>query len=257
MDPARAQVPRHACPQADLLTTIARLLARRQLHNAPSLHTGWTIQQLATDEYRILEVLNYELTTPTPTAWIEVLERRLSLGQELQLPAAISPAHPACATRRACTQCASHCRGLHSGPSLYSELQTLSSSWSVCLVRLRRPLGLFGTDCSLLRFTASLVVRHSTPFVTFRHCARDSHWMCACHFLIFWMFHFACAHSSFFMLARVSRLSLSYCLQKNRRCLASTRASTSKKQRPQWRLFIQLLPLTVSEIATLADPPFS
>ena len=49
-----------------------RQTPRHQLHNAPSLHTAWTIQQIVTEEYRILEVLNFELATHTPAAWIEV-----------------------------------------------------------------------------------------------------------------------------------------------------------------------------------------
>ena len=57
-----------ARPLADLLTAIARLLARRQPHNAPLLHTAWTIQQIVTEEYRILGVINYELPTHTPAA---------------------------------------------------------------------------------------------------------------------------------------------------------------------------------------------
>ena len=70
------------CPLAHLPTTLARLLARRQPHNAPSLHTGW---QIVAEEHRILEVLNYELATHTPAAWIEVFEQRLSLWRQQQL----------------------------------------------------------------------------------------------------------------------------------------------------------------------------
>ena len=53
-----------ARPLAYLLKVIARLLARRQ----PSLHSAWTIQQIVTEEHRILEVLNLELATHTPAA---------------------------------------------------------------------------------------------------------------------------------------------------------------------------------------------
>ena len=85
-DPGRAQVPRHTRPLAELLAAIARLLDKRQLHNAPSLHIAWTIQQKnSSAKYHILEVLNYELTTPTPAAWSEIFERRLSLREEQQL----------------------------------------------------------------------------------------------------------------------------------------------------------------------------
>ena len=78
-------------------------LLLRSIDASPMTHRrcaqGGTIQQFITEEYRILEVLNYEVTTPMPAAWIEVFERRLSLGQELQLQ---QPYPPACATRRAC-----------------------------------------------------------------------------------------------------------------------------------------------------------
>ena len=77
MNPAPAPDPElPARPLAGLLTAIARLLARRQPHNAPSLHTAWTIQPTVTEEYRILGVLNYELATHT---------RRLSLWCQQQL----------------------------------------------------------------------------------------------------------------------------------------------------------------------------
>ena len=124
----------------DLLATMPRLLARRQHHNAPSLHRGWTILQIVTQEYRILEVLNYELTTPTPAARIEVFESRLSLfgtnnNSSSRIGCTFRVRHPPCSqTLRI---------------SLYSELQSQSSR-SVCLVHLRRPLGVYGTDCSQL-----------------------------------------------------------------------------------------------------------
>ena len=89
--PRRTQIPRHTRPLADLLAAIAGLLAWRQLHNAPSLHTAWTIQQITRAEFHILEVLNYELATPTPAAWIEIFERRLSLWEDHQLQL---PHHP-------------------------------------------------------------------------------------------------------------------------------------------------------------------
>ena len=62
MNPAPVQVPRHT-------------------YNAPSLHTGWTIQQIVTAEYHIPEVLNHDLTTPTPAAWIEVSNAAFVLGK--------------------------------------------------------------------------------------------------------------------------------------------------------------------------------
>ena len=50
-----------ARPLADLLKAIAGLFARRQPHNAPSLHTWWTIQQIVTEEYRILGTISASL----------------------------------------------------------------------------------------------------------------------------------------------------------------------------------------------------
>ena len=51
MNPARApDPPQPVRPVADLPTVIARLLARRQPHNAPPLHAAWTIQQIVSEE---------------------------------------------------------------------------------------------------------------------------------------------------------------------------------------------------------------
>ena len=71
-DPGPYQVPdprQPARPLADLLTAIAALLARRQSHNAPLLHSVRTIQEVLTEEYRILEFVNNELGTHTTAAW--------------------------------------------------------------------------------------------------------------------------------------------------------------------------------------------
>ena len=85
MNPAPVQgLQQTARPLAGLLAAIARLFARRHPDPAPSLHTGWTIQQIVTEEYRILDVLNYELSTHTPAAWIEVFEQRFSLWRQQQ-----------------------------------------------------------------------------------------------------------------------------------------------------------------------------
>ena len=74
MNPVPAQGPQQtARPLADLPAAIAKLFSRRQPDSAPSLHTRWTIQQVVTEEYRLLEVFNYELATHTPAARIEVL----------------------------------------------------------------------------------------------------------------------------------------------------------------------------------------
>ena len=63
----------------DLLAAIAGFLAGWQPHNAPTLHTARTTQQITRAEFRTLEVLSYERANPTPAAWIEICERRLSL----------------------------------------------------------------------------------------------------------------------------------------------------------------------------------
>ena len=95
----------------------------------PSLHTGWTIQQMVTEEFRILEVFNYELATHTPAAWIEVFEQRLSLWcqqqseQSRRLHIALVPVRMLLLERTFKT-------------SLYRELQT-QSCWDICVVPLR------------------------------------------------------------------------------------------------------------------------
>ena len=81
-DPGWAQEPRYTRQLPDLLAAIAGLLARPQLHNAPTMHPAWTIEHSTRAEFRILEVLKYELATPTPAAWIEIFERRPSLWEE-------------------------------------------------------------------------------------------------------------------------------------------------------------------------------
>ena len=67
-DPGWACEPRYTWPLSDLLAAIAGLFARRQPHNAPTLHTAWTIQQLTRAEFHILGVANCVLATPTPAA---------------------------------------------------------------------------------------------------------------------------------------------------------------------------------------------
>ena len=63
----------------DLLTAIAALLARRQPHNAPLLHSARTVHEVITDEYGILESVNYELGTYTMGEWVQLFELRFSL----------------------------------------------------------------------------------------------------------------------------------------------------------------------------------
>ena len=97
-DPGWAYESQYPRPLPELLAAIAELFARRQPHNAPTLQTAWTNQQVS----HILEVFN-ELATPTPAALIDIFERRPCLleEQQLQLP----PEHPCCATNSV-TDCA-------------------------------------------------------------------------------------------------------------------------------------------------------
>ena len=77
-DPAPDQFP-------DLLTAIAALLARRHPNNnVPLLHTAWTLQEVITQEYRILGSVNCEPGIHTPTDWIYILERRFFLWCQQQ-----------------------------------------------------------------------------------------------------------------------------------------------------------------------------
>ena len=65
--PAPFQLPdplQPACSLTDLLTAIAALLTRRQPHSAPFLHSAWTVQQVITEECRILKSVQFELGTP-------------------------------------------------------------------------------------------------------------------------------------------------------------------------------------------------
>ena len=71
-------------PLTDLLTATAALFSSRQPHNASSLHTGWTVQQIVTEDNRILGSINFELATYTPAAWTQVFKLRLSLWYQQQ-----------------------------------------------------------------------------------------------------------------------------------------------------------------------------
>ena len=66
-------------PEID--SPIQKVLARYQLHNAPTLHTAWRIQQVTHAEFHIWEVLGYELATPTRAAWVQIFGLRLSLRE--------------------------------------------------------------------------------------------------------------------------------------------------------------------------------
>ena len=63
-------------------TAIATLLAKRQLYNAPLLHSAWTVDEVITEACRILESVNYELGTCTPGDWVKLFEIRFSVRTE-------------------------------------------------------------------------------------------------------------------------------------------------------------------------------
>ena len=114
-----------------LLAAIGELPTRRQPHNAPTLHTAWTIQQVTRAEFHILEILNCELATLAPAAWVEIFGRRLSLWEGRQL---LLPQHP---------------NLLVAPPTVLDPFGVKfhgQSSRSFCLVCLRRLRGLLECD---------------------------------------------------------------------------------------------------------------
>ena len=60
----------HTLPE--LLTAVAALLTRHQPDDVPVLHTARTIQQITHVQFRILELLEFDLATLTPAAWVEI-----------------------------------------------------------------------------------------------------------------------------------------------------------------------------------------
>ena len=70
----------------DLLTDLATIFDRRQLHNVPLLHPARAVHEVDTGEYRILESVNYVVETCTHTGRPgELFEVRFSLrAQQLQ-----------------------------------------------------------------------------------------------------------------------------------------------------------------------------
>ena len=67
---------------ADLLTTLATILGRRQQQNVPPLQTAQAVHEVVAEEYCILESVNYELGPYTPAGWVCLLEARFSLRVE-------------------------------------------------------------------------------------------------------------------------------------------------------------------------------
>ena len=81
-DPAPIQLPDPQQPArslTDLLSGIAALLARRQPHNAPLLHSARTVHKVLAEEYRILESVNYELGDLHTEDWVKLFQSRFSL----------------------------------------------------------------------------------------------------------------------------------------------------------------------------------
>ena len=69
----------------ELLTEVAELLTRHQPNDFPVWYTARIIQQVTRVEFRILDILELELATLTPAAWVQVFSRRLSPWQQQQL----------------------------------------------------------------------------------------------------------------------------------------------------------------------------
>ena len=78
-DPAPFQLPDTREPArslTDLLTALAALLARRQPHSAPLLHSSPTVHEVVAEEYRMLESVNFELEAYTPGDWVKLFDVR-------------------------------------------------------------------------------------------------------------------------------------------------------------------------------------
>ena len=73
---------------ADLRTTLAAILGRRQPHNVPPLHTAQAVHEGVTEEYRILESVNCEFVTYTPAYCVSL---RVSLLLECSASSAALP----------------------------------------------------------------------------------------------------------------------------------------------------------------------
>ena len=152
----------------------------RQCLCSHHVYTVWTIRQIASAEYHILEVLNFELTTPTQAAWIEIFARRLSLWEEQRQ----QPYHPHIPLPIVLPDGAHLIAEAHLRKhSLSVNSRASQIGWSLSLVHIRRLLGMSGTggsspEVSQLRIVPSLVERHATFFLSFVHVAPCSHWKC-------------------------------------------------------------------------------
>ena len=60
-----------------MLIAVTKLLTRHQFNDVPALHTARTIQQVTRADFHCLEILEFELSSLTPAAWIEIFSRRL------------------------------------------------------------------------------------------------------------------------------------------------------------------------------------
>ena len=127
----------------DLHTATAALFARRQPHRAPFLHSAWTVQQVLAEECRILELSHFELGTPTLAAWIQVLEKRLSLWcQQCQQH---GPQSPRWLLARVLSGGigkgrSEHCRHLRPKSAILFGVQA-QLQWELCVVPLVRVQG--------------------------------------------------------------------------------------------------------------------
>ena len=97
-----------ARPLADLLTAIAGILARCQPRNALSLHTAWTIQQIVTEEYRILDhqqrAWDIHAGSLDPSLQAAPLPAVSATTSAVSTPAPLTGS-----SRRACSWCTKYC----------------------------------------------------------------------------------------------------------------------------------------------------
>ena len=150
-----------ARPLADLLTAIAALLARRQLHNAPLLHSAWTMQEVATEECRILGSVNHELGTYTPAVWIQIFKQRVSLWCQQQ-----SPQSPRSLLSRSLPTCLLVVLKILLTCTFQSSHSLCQSCWGICVVPLVRVLDLSPTNQNVLEVTQ----RRTVDFCSFTKC---------------------------------------------------------------------------------------
>ena len=182
--PGWAYEPRYLRPLPELFAGIARLFARGE----PTTHRRCTqhgqFSKLHAESSAFLEVLNCEIATPTPAAWIEIFERRLSLWEEQQpqLPhhpnilAAQPIVFPDCAHLIAEIYVQNHSFGANSRAS-----QVGASAWFIS-VAFWSGIGCCTLVMSQWPITISRQPAAQHPLAILRMLLPRSHWKCAWHF---------------------------------------------------------------------------